>query len=107
MSPPRRWLRALLQPTRPIFALPPLILLTPALLTLTLLTPALLTLALLTLALPLTRPAHAATPQSDAGRLNTGLPPGFRRPPVIIYPLIDQRLLADTPTDPPPPPTGR
>lgn len=38
-------------------------------------------------------PADAATPESDAARLNAGLPPGFRRPQVVIYPLVDQRQL--------------
>lgn len=54
-------------------------------------------------------PGHAATPESDAARLNAGLPPGFRRPQVVIYPLVDQRQLSvedqdGTSAEPLPPP---
>lgn len=38
-------------------------------------------------------PAVAAPPVADAVRLNEGLPPGFRRPQVIVFPLLDQRQL--------------
>lgn len=52
--------------------------------------------------------AWGARPASDAARLHQGLEKGFRRPKVLIYPLLDQRLLAEAevsanggPTDPP------
>lgn len=35
----------------------------------------------------------AAPAVADAARLNEGLPPGFRRPKVVVYPLLDQRAL--------------
>lgn len=35
-----------------------------------------------------------AAPAADVERLARGLPPGFRRPRVIIYPPLDQRLLS-------------
>lgn len=38
--------------------------------------------------------ALAAPPLSDAERLRDGLPPGFRRPTVVIYPVLDARPLA-------------
>lgn len=38
--------------------------------------------------------APAAPARGDAVRLNEGLPPGFRRPQVVVYPLLDQRALA-------------
>ncbi|MCA9541993.1 MAG: hypothetical protein KC620_24015, partial [Myxococcales bacterium] len=37
----------------------------------------------------------AAPPRSDVERLREGLPAGFQRPLVVIYPLVDQRLLVD------------
>lgn len=46
-------------------------------------------------ALVCSTPAAAAPPVADAVRLNEGLPPGFRRPEVVVYPLLDQRLLAE------------
>lgn len=54
-------------------------------------------------------PVAAAAPASDAERLLEGLPPGFRRPTVVILPLLDQRALTveaqqgTTATAPPPP----
>jgi len=50
--------------------------------------------ALLLLLAPwVARPAVAAPGVGDAVRLNEGLRPGFRRPQIIVYPLVDQRLL--------------
>lgn len=43
-------------------------------------------------------PPSFAAPTADASRLNEGLPPGFRRPRVVVYPLLDQRVLT-TPAD--------
>lgn len=37
--------------------------------------------------------AVAAPDSADATRLHAGLPPDFRRPKVVVYPLLDQRLL--------------
>ncbi|MCB9543063.1 MAG: hypothetical protein H6703_11525 [Myxococcales bacterium] len=63
------------------------------------------TLALLAALLLLPQAALAAPAGSDAARLNAGLPPGFRRPQIVVYPLVDQRPLAlDGRADPPPPP---
>lgn len=43
--------------------------------------------------------AFAAAPSSDAQRLRDGLPPGFRRTVVHVYPVIDSRPLgAETPS---------
>jgi len=38
--------------------------------------------------------ASAAPPLSDVERLRDGLPPGFRRPTVVVYPVLDARPLA-------------
>ncbi len=47
--------------------------------------------------------AMAAPPLSDAERLRNGLPPGFRRPTVVVYPVLDARpLAAPTPGSLPP-----
>ncbi|MCB9551596.1 MAG: hypothetical protein H6705_06885 [Myxococcales bacterium] len=65
-------------------------------------------LALLAALLLLPQAALAAPAGSDAARLNAGLPPGFRRPQIVVYPLVDQRPLAlDGRADPPPPPRPR
>ncbi len=54
------------------------------------------------------RSADAAPRDSDVARLTAGLPADFRRPRVVLYPLLDQAALAEAapgtadPTAPPP-----
>lgn len=50
-----------------------------------------LVLRLVTVFTLLALPALAAAPISDAQRLREGLAPGFRRPVVLVYPVLDAR----------------
>jgi hypothetical protein len=58
-----------------------------------------LVLRLVALLTALAVPALAAAPISDAQRLREGLPPGFRRPVLLVYPVLDARPLgSNTPS---------
>jgi hypothetical protein len=65
-----------------------------------------LTLSVLVAVLLWVSGALAAPPLSDAERLREGLPPGFRRPTIVVYPVLDARPLALNEATPVPPETS-